>query len=153
MVKLIKEFANSKTDEITKLQQVQDIIRDHLLCIYYWRDTPCVNHWMGEIVGFLPIMRKLKGTHKLLPEKLIYEYLFTDWADRFIYDVYAYVDKLMIKEHNLPEITDVDVNNVYNFLEEFYTTICHKLATDGSVLKSFLYTYIEKLLEKYPYTI
>lgn len=153
MVRLIKEFANSRKDEIQKLKNIREILREHLMCIYYWRDSNCLKHWEGEIVGFLPIMNKLKNTHKLLPEKLIYENLFEDWADRFNYDIYTYIDKLSLKESNLPMIVDYDEINVFNFLKDFYDNLCHILATDGSIRKDALYDFLDDLLKKYPYTI
>ena len=153
MIKLFFELANTRKDEIQKLKNIRELLREHLMCIYYWRNAEYKNHWEGEIVGFMPIMNKLKNSHKLLSYDIIYENLFTDWADRFSYDVYAYVDKLMTKESTLPEITNIDINNIYKFLEDFYQTVCKKLATEGSIRKQFLYTLIEKLLIKYPYNI
>lgn len=152
VIKIITEFANSRKDEIQKLKNIREVLREHIMSIYYWRDSSCVKHWEGEIVGFMPIMNKLKTSHKLLSESLIYENLFTDWAERFEYDVYSYVEKLIAKEPNLPEITNPDAENIYKYLEDFYTEICHILATEGSVRKAVLYNIIETLLNKYPYT-
>lgn len=151
MIRIITEFANNKKEEIQKLKNIREVLREHMMAIYYWRGSSCKNHWEGEIVGFLPVMSKLKTSHKLLSEPLIFENLFTDWADRFVYDIGTYVDKLNQKEPNLPEIRNMDTNRLYKFLEEFYTLICHILATEGSVRKHTLYTIIEKLLQKYPY--
>ena len=153
MVRLIREFANTRAEEIQKLKNIRDVMKEHLMCIYYWRDCSYKQHWEGEIVGFMPIMSKLKGIHKLLPEKLIYENLFTDWADRLHYDIYAYIDKIMLKEPNLPPIQNEDEHNLYKFLEEFYKKVCHLLATDGSIRKDVIYELIEELLIKYPYDI
>lgn len=153
MVRIIKEFANSRNDEIYKLKNIRETLREHLMCIYYWRDTDCKNHWEGEIFAFLPIMYKLKGTHKLLSEKIIYENLFTDWAESYNNNINVYIHKLMMKEKNMPKIKKTDINNLYNFLEEFYKKICHILATKGSIDKEPLYNIIETLLRKYPYTI
>ena len=153
MIRLIVEFANSRKEEIQKLKNVKEVLREHIMSIYYWRDSSYVKHWEGEIVGFMPIMSKLKTSHKLLPERLIYENLFTDWAERFTYDVYTYLDKLMEKEPELPKITNADTNKIYEYLKDFYTEICNILAIDGSVRKAVLYDIIETLLNKYPYEI
>ena len=153
MVRLIKEFANSRNDEIYKLKNIREILREHLMCIYFWRDTDCKNHWEGEIFAFLPIMDKLKGAHKLLPEKVIYENLFTDWAESYHNNINVYIDKLMIKEKGMPKIKNKDVHNLYNFLEDFYRKVCHILATKGNVDKNTLYNIIEILLRKYTYSI
>ena len=153
MVRLIKEFANSRNDEIRKLKDVREILREHLMCIYYWRDTDCKNHWEGEIFSFLPIMSKLKMNHKYLSKKLIYENLFTDFAETFYMDIHTYVEKLMYKEKGLPTIYDLDEKNLYKFLDDFYTEISDILADIGSVRKDVVYKIIEKLLKKYPYEI
>lgn len=153
VIRTIKEFANSRSEEIQKLRDVCEVIREHIMSIYYWRDSDCVNHWEGELVGFIPVMRKLKGNNKYLSEAIIYENLFADYAITFYSDIYAYVDKLEQKEPNLHNIVDIDEYNIYSFLNDFYTEICHLLATNGSIRKFILYSIINKLLVKYPYDI
>ncbi len=153
MIKLIMEFANSRKEEIQKLRNISDILEQHLLCIYYWRDTDYLNHWEGEVFGFIPKMRKVKGLNKYLSEPLIYENLFTDWYQTFHNDLRVDIQKLMLKEPNLPKIKNLDEYNVGNFLEDFYKVICHELATKGVVENGFLYKLIDNLLKKYPYTL
>ena len=153
VIKLIMEFANTRKEEIQKLRNISDILEQHLLCIYYWRDTDYLNHWEGEIVGFLPRMRLIKGTNKYLSEKQIYENLFTDWAITFYNDIKFDVDRIMVKEPELPVIKNVDAKNVYKFLEDFYKVICGELHIRGNIDKMFLYKLIDDLLKKYPYTL
>ena len=38
MVRIIKEFASSRSQEIDRVSRVSDKIREHLMCLYYWRD-------------------------------------------------------------------------------------------------------------------
>jgi hypothetical protein len=98
-------------------------------------------------------MSKLKMNNKYLSEKIIYENLFEDYAITFDKDIYTYIEKLMYKESNLPKITYIDEDNIYNFLEGFYKRISHILATEGSVRKQVVYNTIENILIKYPYKI
>lgn len=147
------EFANSRKEEIQKLRNISDILEQHLLCIYYWRDTDCLNRWEGEVFGFIPKLRKLKGLNKYLSEKQIYENLFTDWYQTFHNDLRVDIQKLMLKEPNLPKIKNMDEYNVGNFLEDFYKVICGELHMRGNIDKMFLYKLIDDLLKKYPYTL
>lgn len=151
MIKLILEFANTRKEEIQKLRNISDILEQHLLCIYYWRNTNYVNHWEGEIVGFLPKMRLIKGVNKYLSEKQIYENLFLDWAINFNNDIEFDVERIMTKEPNLPTITNIDTDNVYKFLLDFYKVVCHELYLHGNMDKTLLYRLIDDLLKKYPY--
>lgn len=151
--KLLTEFANTRKEEIQKLRNISDILEQHLLCIYYWRDTNYINHWEGEIVGFLPKMRLIKGTNKYLSEKQIYENLFLDWANNFYNDAKFDLDRIMSKEPNLPDIKNMDLDNVYDFLEDFYKVVCHELYLHGNMDKTLLYRLIDKLLKKYPYKL
>ena len=153
MVQLIREFASSRSQEINRVSNVSDKIREHLMCLYYWRDCDCRNHWEGEIFSFIPVMQKLKGTHKFLSYKLIYENLFLNWADTYNSAIRTYVEKLMYKEKNLPKIRNIDRHNLYNFMNEFYTNVSEILSTDGSMTKKEVYSLIETLLSEYPYTI
>ena len=153
MVRLIREFANSRQMEINKLINTKDNLREHLMRVYYWRNTIYKNHWCDEIFVFIPIMNKLKGTHKHLSESTIYEYLFTDWAETYLNDINIYVDKLMVKEKGLPRIVDKDVSNLYDFLNNFYKQISHILATKGGIGNISLYRIIDKLLRRYPYAL
>ena len=98
-------------------------------------------------------MQKLKGTHKFLSYKLIYENLFLNWADTYNSAIRTYVEKLMYKEKNLPKIRNIDRHNLYNFMNEFYTNVSEILSTDGSMTKKEVYSLIETLLSEYPYTI
>ncbi len=151
MIKLILEFANTRKEEIQKLRNISDILEQHLLCIYYWRDTNYVNHWEGEIVGFLPKMRLIKATNKYLSEKQIYENLFLDWAINFSNDIEFDVERIMTKEPNLPTIINIDTDNAYKFLLDFYKVVCHELYLHGNMDKTLLYRLIDDLLKKYPY--
>ena len=153
MVHLIEELAVTRQKEIARLENICDILREHIMSIYYWRDYDCVNHWEGEIFGLIPVMRTLKGSKKTLSEKVIYENLFLDWARNFHLVADTYAERLMDKETNLPKITNMDIDNIYNFLEEFYKIISHELAVNNTIRKPVLYTTIETLLRKYPYKI
>lgn len=152
VIKLI-EFANTRKEEIQKLRNISDILREHIMSIYYWRDYNCINHWEGEIFGFLPVMKTLKSGNKTLSEKLIYENLFTDWAQDFKYVGDTYVERIMDKETDLPKITNMDLDNIYKFMEEFYKDVSHELYTNKTIRKSVLYNIINKLLKKYPYKL
>lgn len=56
----------------------------------------------------------------------------------------------MYKEnYMLPEIDDPDVNNLENFLEEFYDFVAQKISDDGYILFADTYKKINELLEKY----
>lgn len=136
-----------------KLRNVSDVLREHLMCVYYWRNTDYKNHWCDEIFAFMPVLRKLKGTHKYLSESTIYEYLFTDWAETYLNDIDIYVDKLMVKEKGLPRIVDKDVSNLYDFLNDFYRQISYILATKGGIDNIPLHRIIDKLLRRYPYAL
>lgn len=153
MVRLIKELAVTRQKEIERLENICDVLREHIMSIYYWRDYNCVNHWEGEIFGLLPVMKSLKGSNKTLPEKVIYENLFTDWAKDFHFVGDTYVEWLMDKETDLPKITNMDIDNIYKFMEEFYKIMAHELAINKTVRKPVLYNTIDTLLKKYPYKI
>jgi len=96
-------------------------------------------------------MRLIKGVNKYLSEKQIYENLFLDWAINFNNDIEFDVERIMTKEPNLPTITNIDTDNVYKFLLDFYKVVCHELYLHGNMDKTLLYRLIDDLLKKYPY--
>lgn len=151
--KLFTEFANTRKSEIERLHNLADIIKTHMMCIYYWRNESCLKHWESEVFGLLPTMKKLKGLNRFLSENLIYENLFLDWYETFHNDIRIDVKKLMYKESNLPKIKNIDEYNICGFMEDFYKVICHELATKGNVDDMLVYNVINKLLKKYPYKI
>lgn len=153
IIKMITEFANTRKTEIQRLHNLCDIIKVHMMCIYYWREEECLEHWESEVFGLLPSMKKLKGLNKFLSEPLIYENLFLDWYENFHNDIKTDVKRLMKKEPNLPKITNIDEHNICKFMEDFYKVICHELATKGNVDDTVIYSLIDKLYKKYPYKI
>ena len=153
VIKLITELANTRKSEIERIHNLGDIIKIHMMCIYYWRNESCLEHWESEVFGLLPTMKKLKGLNKFLSEDLIYENLFMDWFENFHNDIRIDVKKLMHKESNLPKIKNIDEINIRKFMKDFYKIICHELTTKGNVDDTFLCNLINKLHRKYSYKI
>jgi len=145
----IFEFAVNRKNAVNKLTSIQDLVLNHMLCIFYWRDEKPINHWKKEVASFLDQIPRLKG-NATLSYKTVYQELYGYISD-ILYDrIQSFIVGIMYKENYLlPDIEDPNVNNLKKFLDSFYDYISHELSTNGYILFADTYKKIDELLEKY----
>jgi hypothetical protein len=145
----IFEFVVNRKNAVNKLTSIQDLVLNHMLCIFYWRNEAPVNHWKKEVAAFLDQIPKLKG-NATLSYKTVFQELYGYISDILYKRIDSFIIGIMYKEnYMLPEIDDPDVNNLENFLEEFYDFVARKISDDGYILFADTYKKINELLEKY----
>lgn len=145
----IFEFAVNRKNAVNKLTSIQDLVLNHMLCIFYWRNETPVNHWKKEVASFLDQIPKLKG-NTTLSYKTVHQELY-DYISDILYDrIESFIIGIMYKEnYTLPDINDPDVDNLKKFLESFYDFVALKVSEDGYILFADTYRKINELLEKY----
>lgn len=153
VIRLIKEFAKSKSDIINIISTKENIVKEHLITLYFWRDNESRKHWEGEIFGNIPQLPMLKGSKKYLSKNKILEYLYS-YSDNIKQQTISSVEYIEYLKPDLPiiskYITYKDRINFKCFCDDFFNYVGDNLSKTGDIDKWKTYDLLDKLLAKYP---
>ena len=146
----ITEYAKSKSKVISAFENKEDVLREHLIKVFFWRNSDCLYHWEGEIFGNIPTSIKLKGSNKYLSKKAILSSIYS-YNDIINASLQQWVSQICVWEKDLPELEVSHKNeiNFKNFCDEFFDYVATKLSTVGAVNKNAVYSLLNNLLNKY----
>jgi len=149
----LTEYAKSKSKVINSFENKEDILREHLIKIFFWKNSDCLYHWEGEIFANIPTSIKLKGSNKYLSKKAILASIYS-YHDIIDSSLQQWVSQICVQETDLPEynVSSYDKANFKKFCNEFFDHIATELSTIGAVDKKTIYDLLDRLLSKYSYT-
>jgi len=140
----------------------------YLIFIYYFRDSQEVNHWIGELTGFIPESPLLKRRNSRFNANDTFYYIWKGFVEDFsIEEVHstAFSDAKGMEETNrereerktgkkIPPLSWDSVKqnpkDAFLFMEEFHKLIADHLSKNGEVSFTYVCDVISSLFEKYP---
>jgi hypothetical protein len=147
------EHAKALSDIKAMLNSGESIVKEHLIKLYFWRDSDTKNHWEGEIYGNIPELTVIKGSKKLLSNGKILECIYS-YSEVLQRQTPRSVERVEFIEPNLPTIseyiTSKDCYNFKCFCDEFFDYVSTELSKVGNLSKRKTYEILDKLLNKYP---
>jgi hypothetical protein len=153
---VLQEMSLSRKYQTMHYRETIKVIVEHLLKLYYFRDSMWKPVWISHLFKNTPFAVKFKHNNKYPDTAFIYENM---WG--FLDDTYAGVYRQIIS--GILETDNVDVQRItkspnIEITRELCSSYCEWVAqmisnplNSGSVTLSQVRLEIEKLLKKYPY--
>ena len=151
----LKEFSHPKKDILSKLYNLSEREKEHLLKLYYYRDKRTeIRGWVKEVRAYLGSVSRQKEDNKFPSAQLIYD---TVWGDdlkefpafhmacveSFPYDVDS-------RGNTLPSV--IFDRKAQDFCGDYILWVSKVLSRKGVVSFPEVMEKIEELWDKYPYT-
>jgi len=126
---------------------------EHLLKIYYFRNSPSVNTWKKHLYGNTPTAPLFRHNNKLPSFEFIFKHLWLTYADQF-FNLYKILmsDILKMKYVDTGKVRkNPNMKDVKTFCENVFDWVAHELAKKGAVNKSAYYGVVDSFLLRHPY--
>lgn len=142
------EFADHKKDILTELRSLRKKYLDHLIKIFYWKDTQYYAHWCREVYSFYSKISKTKETKKYPRADEIYAAIFGGYEDVFDDHLYNTVDFLNYDHDGLPQIdlNDLHTDELHKFIRNYSIWLSDRLSKYGEVSHKDVRQEIDMLL-------
>lgn len=142
----IKEYAMPLEKIGMDLRAKTDMLIEHLLKIFYYRDTTGdYSHWVSEIYAFVHTIPKTKKTNRPPKEKFIYKNL---WG--YKEDIFETVHKMLIRSFNVRYgFISLDPRAKV-FCEEYIGWLSESLSNVNEISLEEISNYLRYLIRRYP---
>lgn len=149
MIKIIeslKELAYDRGYVINKLRDSSDNRYEHLLKLYFYRDTKPneVNHWCKEVANY----SQISNSRTKIKLKDLIKYLWNEPKDDYSEkDINIILDNFEYEGY--PKTMRFNYKNVYNYLKEFNVWVAEKMNNEEKIRHLDVVNKVKELLNKY----
>ena len=144
------EFADKRKDIFLDLRSKTNLLIEHMLKIYFFPDSPYLDHWEEEVYSFYLDVPKQKN-NKFPKEDFIYHTIFgSKYEDGFTLPrKKETIKRLKSKYPNYNEPTMDDFDNAIEFINEYVHWLSKELSKKGETYEDEVKSKIKELLVKY----
>jgi hypothetical protein len=156
--KILNEMAYPSKQLEDKLMQGENISIEHLLKIYYFRDSKYFNGWASSVYHAMMRTYKDSSNHNKFPNaENIFDWIWGKQEDCFkdvTHPIWlkAFNDKSDQQYQGLPYIhAGGDPEGAMKFIHDYYIWLAKELSKSGKVDLPDVKSILQRLLRKYPY--
>ena len=142
MFMYVSALSNSKKELANAIEDRSDMIFIHICKLLLYQHSAYCDHWMHEIYGFMPRMKKLKKTNKL-PSREFISNIMLENLDGMVFQFMA---EAIADEDDYDYDESVSAEVVQEVCRKYVTWLSEKLSTTGFVTNAEVKAKLSELI-------
>lgn len=144
IVKNLTEIAENKRVIISKIEDKERMVMEHLIKCWLYPNNSNYQHWKNEIHGFIPRISALKGANKFPKYEQLKKWIIDGFSDSLHLTIFAYIERVTIKYGEVK----YDAKQISDYIISYYEWLMFELSSKGYVSPEEVSQKIDNLVKE-----